>query len=146
MEIRPLSLDDYDAARRLWDAVDHIGPLPRFEVEQKLRRDPELFLAAVDEGTLVGTVMGSYDGRRGWIARLAVAPERRGEGIARALVAEVEERMRDLGVHRVNLLVLPDNEDGAAFWERAGFPLSDLVELRSKVLSERPGDDETGSC
>lgn len=147
MEIRPLTMADYDAARAVWDAVDHLGPVPRVEVEEKLRRDPELFLVAEDAGRIVGTVMGSYDGRRGWLARLAVVPDRQGEGIARQLVDAVESRMRELGVRRVNLLVFPDNTPGNAFWEAAGFTAADTVVLRSKALvPDVDAADPSGSC
>lgn len=147
MEIRPLTIDDYGAARRLWDAVEHLGPVPRHEVEQKLARDPELFLVAEDEGEVVGVVMGSSDGRRGWIARLAVDPYRQGEGIGRQLVEEVERRLLASGVRRVNLLVFSENVDGAGFWERTGYDPAPPVVLRSKQLAPDPdADDPSGAC
>lgn len=136
VEIRSLTLDDYDAARRLWDVVDHLGPVPRHEVELKLRRDPELFLVAEDGDELVGTVMGAFDGRRGWIFRLAVDPARQRQGIATTLIAELERRMRGLGVTRVNLLVMADNTGGQAFWESSGYRAHDAVVLHSKALTE----------
>jgi ribosomal protein S18 acetylase RimI-like enzyme len=146
MQIRPLKLSDEDAARRLWVAVDHVGPVPRHEIEAKLRRDPELFLVAVDGDELVGAVMGSYDGRRGWIARLAVAPDRQGEGIAAALVSRVEQQMCQLGVRRVNLLVIAENSAGRAFWEARGYAPAEPVVLQSKLLAPEPTDELSGSC
>lgn len=79
MRIRSVELTDYEDAYVLWSAVQHLGPLSREEVEQKLQRDPQLFLVAEldaqDVRKLVGVVMGSSDGRRGWIYRLAVDPQ-----------------------------------------------------------------------
>ncbi len=72
---------------------------------RKLERDPELFLLALSEREIVGTVMGSYDGRRGWMGRLAVAPSQRGLGLARLLVDELERRLRAIGSDKVNLLM-----------------------------------------
>lgn len=147
MDIRPFTLDDYDGARRVWDAVPHIGRVPRHEVEQKLARDPHLFLVAVDAGEVVGAVMGSSDGRRGWIMRLAVHPSRQGRGIARTLVTEVEQRLVRDGISRVNLLTYEDNEDGKRFWERAGYEAAPPMVLRSKVLAPDPSpDDPSGAC
>jgi ribosomal protein S18 acetylase RimI-like enzyme len=135
MRIRTFTLDDHDAARRLWDAADHLGPVPPHEVETKLRRDPELFLVADDGGRVVGTVMGAFDGRRGWIYRLAVDPTRQREGIAGSLVRELEVRMGRLGVTRVNLLVMADNAGGRAFWEAVGYGAHEPVVLHSKALT-----------
>ncbi|MDQ3978672.1 MAG: GNAT family N-acetyltransferase, partial [Actinomycetota bacterium] len=42
---------------------------------RKLERDPQLVLVAEDDSfppAMLGVVIGSYDGRRGWIFRLAV--------------------------------------------------------------------------
>lgn len=138
IRIRPFEAADYDEALVLWSSAEHLGPVPRDEVEQKLQRDPELFLAADrvdgDSRALVGVVMGSSDGRRGWIARLVVAAEERGRGIGQALVEELERRFLQSGITRVNLLVLSDNAGGRAFWERLGYPGFEPVVLHSKDL------------
>ncbi|MDQ3898771.1 MAG: GNAT family N-acetyltransferase [Actinomycetota bacterium] len=110
---------------------------PLEEVERKLERDPELFLVAEDGGSLVGVVMGSYDGRRGWIFRLAVAPHRRREGIGRALVEELERRYLAMGVRRLRLLTLSDNQVARAFWEHLGYGGFEDVVLFTKDLGDR---------
>lgn len=147
MRIRAFELADYEAAHQLWAGAEHVGPVSRPEVEQKLGRDPQLFLVAElderdeqDERPLVGVVMGSSDGRRGWIFRLTVDPAHRGEGIGRALVAELEERFLEIGITRVNLLVLSDNEQGRGFWERLGYDGFEVA-LHAKQLAPSPGSD-----
>ena len=40
-----------------------------------------LFLVGTVEDVVVAGVMGGYDGHRGWVNYLAVAPDRRGEGL-----------------------------------------------------------------
>ncbi len=107
------------------------------EVERKLERDPELFLVAEDGDSpprLVGVVMGSYDGRRGWIFRLAVDPARRRQGIGRALVEELERRYQAMGVLAIRLFTVTDNEEARAFWERLGYRGFEEVVLFSKQL------------
>jgi hypothetical protein len=49
-----------------------------------LHEHPELFFVACGDARVLGTVMAGYDGHRGWIYSLAVSPEHRGQGIARA--------------------------------------------------------------
>lgn len=127
IEIREFSWSDYDAVVAVWSATGR-DVVPRAELEAKLTRDPELFLVAESAGAVVAVVMGTYDGRRGWIFRLAVHPSHRRAGIARRLVAELESRLRKLGCPRVNLMVLPDNVDGLRFWQALGYlPVPDVL-------------------
>ena len=102
VHLRTFSLDqDWQAVRALWARC---GPGVQFsrsdepaEIRKKLLRDPDLFLVAEKDGAIIGAVMGGYDGRRGLVYHLAVAPDVRRLGIGRALMAEVEARLRDKG-------------------------------------------------
>ncbi|BCY11839.1 hypothetical protein L3i22_069270 [Actinoplanes sp. L3-i22] len=94
----------------------------------KLTRDPELFLVFESGNDVVGAILGTWDGRRGWIFRLAVDPGRRRQGIATRLVRELETRFAALGCPRINLLVLPHNEAGLRFWQELGYlPAPDVL-------------------
>ena len=126
-DIRQFQWSDYDAAVAVWTAAGR-DVVARAELEAKLTRDPKLFLVAETRGDLVAVVMGTYDGRRGWILRLAVHPAHRRQGIARRLVDELENRFRRLGCPRVNLLVMPDNTAGLRFWRALGYlPMPDVL-------------------
>jgi ribosomal protein S18 acetylase RimI-like enzyme len=125
--IRQFQWDDYDAVVAVWAAAGR-DVVPRAELEAKLTRDPELFLVAETGEGIAAVVMGTFDGRRGWILRLAVHPAHRRLGIARRLVAELEDRFRLLACPRVNLLVMPDNAAGLRFWEALGYlPMPDVL-------------------
>ncbi|MFI7594302.1 GNAT family N-acetyltransferase [Micromonospora sp. NPDC049359] len=102
--------------------------LPRAELTAKLARDPELFLVAEVDRAVAGVVLGTYDGRRGMILRLAVDPACRRRGIATTLVVELEERFAALGCPRVNLLVLPQDTAALRFWQALGYlPQPDVL-------------------
>lgn len=91
-------------------------------------RDQGLTLVAEDEaGVLAGSVMGSFDGRRGWINRLAVSPEHRGQGIATGLLAEVECRLAAKGCPKVNLLVEPHNAEVVSLYVKLGYRSDELI-------------------
>lgn len=127
MLIRSFAWADYEAVTALWQSTGR-EVVARAELTAKLARDPELFLVAEDAGAVVGVVMGTYDGRRGWILRLAVDPARRRAGIASALVTEVETRLAALGCPRINLLVMPDNAAALRFWQARGYlPAPDVL-------------------
>lgn len=125
--IRQFEWRDYDAVAAVWAAAGR-DVVPRAELAAKLTRDPELFLVAETPAGLAGVVLGTYDGRRGWILRLAVHPGHRRQGTATRLVAELEQRFVLLGCPRVNLLVMPDNAAGLRFWQSLGYlPQPDVL-------------------
>ena len=142
-------MEDHPEAAALWRAAEGMSVPSLEEIERKLQRDPELFLVAVDGAspeTVVGGVMGTYDGRRGWIFRLAVDPLRRRQGIGRALVQELEARYRAMGVEAIRLLSMADNGGARAFWERLGYGGFDGVVLFSKDLGAGSSGSAEDEC
>jgi GNAT superfamily N-acetyltransferase len=98
-------------------------------------------LVLVDEeaGELTGTVFGTYDGTRGWVHRLATRPDRRGRGIASALLAELERRLRAAGCPKVNLLIEPENAAVTSFYTRCGYRQDDLLFMEKWIIPNGPG-------
>jgi ribosomal protein S18 acetylase RimI-like enzyme len=123
--IRPFVMEDYAAVLRLWQTAGAgltIRPSDRpEEVARKCTRDGDLFLVAEQDGQVIGIIMGAWDGRRGWLHHLAVDAAHRGRGIASSLVATVEERLRDRGCLKVNLLVSRANLEARALYRRLGY-------------------------
>ncbi len=131
--------EDYPAVRALWEGAGPGINLRRSdepqELEKKLARDPDLFLVAEAEGLIVGSVVGGFDGRRGMIYHLAVAPGYRRRGLGQALMDEVEQRLRQKGCIRCYLMVTKDNPDAVPFYEKRGWQRMDFVETFGKDLS-----------
>ena len=118
--IRDFSPADLPAVQAVWAACGR-EPLPADELAAIRANAPELLLVAEVEDGIVGVVVGTTDARRGWVHRLAVLPTHRRRGLAAALVAELEGRFAERGLPRVNLLVMPENEEGLRFWARLGY-------------------------
>ncbi len=122
---------DYPAVYQLWSQAGPGIHLRRSdepeEIQKKLERDPDLFIVAESQGEIVGTVMGGFDGRRGMVYHLAVAEPHRRQGIANALMTELENRFRALGCIRYYLLVTDDNREAIEFYERRGCELMTIL-------------------
>ena len=143
--IQEFSMDDYAVVHVLWQRGDlWMRPSDGPEATLlKLTRDPGLFLVARSaDGRVVGTVMGGWDGRRAYVYHLAVAPERRREGIAGALMDELERRFCALGAVKAKLQILVENETSKAFFAHRGYLLETDCEPWGRELVEggaRPG-------
>ncbi len=116
---------DYEDALRLWEAMESGVTVGRSdtlqEIERKLQRDPDLFLVAELNDQIIGTVIGGYDGRRGLIYHLAVRSDLRKNGVATALLNEVEKRLQAKGCLKSYLLIFEDNSTAAEFYEHRGW-------------------------
>lgn len=138
MRIREFEMPrDYAVVKALWQSS---GPGVKLspsdepaEIERKLKRDPDLFLVMEEGKQVLGTIIGGYDGRRGLVYHLAVTPERRGEGIGKALMAEIEQRLRGKGCFKYYLMVRKKSPEALEFYRSLGCDILDL-DVLGKVL------------
>jgi ribosomal protein S18 acetylase RimI-like enzyme len=136
MKIREFNLDDYRVVRDLWQAAGLIfRPGDELEdIKLKLQRDPDLFLVAEEDDEIVGSVIGGWDGRRGWIYHLAVKPKHQRKGIGVRLVREVEKRLGVKGAKKVNAQVYKWNEKSSEFFKAIGYEAQpDLVMIGKQL-------------
>lgn len=88
------------------------------------QRNPGTFLVALRGAAAVGSAMGGWDGRRGWIYHVATAEGERRTGLATRLVRQIEQQLAARGARKVNVVVQDGNEDGVAFWESLGYDMA----------------------
>jgi ribosomal protein S18 acetylase RimI-like enzyme len=130
-------MKDYDEVVSVWKQSGLRKTLGdnRDEIRMKIRRDPELFLVAEDsDGKIIGTLLGGWDGRRGWIHHLGVIPSQQRSGVATKLVKEVERRMKRKGVVKVNALVYESNNRSLKFFEKMGYEMDRALLKHGKEL------------
>ena len=96
-------------------------------VEGLLEHAPDALIVAVEGNAIIGTVIVGWDGWRGGLYRPAVSPTHRRRGVATALVAEAERRLREQGAVRLHLIVASDQEPARKFWNAAGYDLTDQL-------------------
>jgi ribosomal protein S18 acetylase RimI-like enzyme len=125
MTIRQFQIDDYDAVIALWQRAGLLfkpkGRDSRAKIAAEMKHGVNIFLVAEADGTIVGSVFGTHEGRKGWINRLAVTPEIRRQGVARKLVTAVEERLASLGIDIVACLIEDWNTTSIKTFERLGY-------------------------
>jgi ribosomal protein S18 acetylase RimI-like enzyme len=123
--IRTFRADDYEPVMALWKAsglpYKPNGRDSREKIVKEIAQGTATFLTAVKGETIIGTVLATHDGRKGWINRLAVATEFRGLGIAQRLLEEAEKALSDGGIEIIACLIEDYNEVSMSFFQKSGY-------------------------
>lgn len=110
---------------RLWEEVDlHYSPRGRDSkesIKEQMTADRDFFLGAFEDQQLVGVVIVSSDGRKGWINRLAVHLDYRRQGIATTLIAEAENILRRRDIHIFAALIVESNIVSKKLFKELGY-------------------------
>jgi ribosomal protein S18 acetylase RimI-like enzyme len=134
--IRTFRESDTQNVIELWREV-LTGDAPHHDpvtvIRQKLAVDRDLLVVADVGGTIVGTVMGGYDGHRGWIYAVAVRSDHRRRRIGRTLVREIEQRLEERGCLKVNLQVVTSNTEAVEFYQTLGYGVEERVSMGKRL-------------
>lgn len=138
MQIRSFRPSDEGAVIALWQACGLTRPWndPGRDIARKLTVQPELFLVGEIDGAIVASAMAGYDGHRGWVNYLGVAPAWRGRGFARALMGRVEAELLALGCPKLNLQVRADNVAALGFYTALGYDQDAAVSLGKRLIPD----------
>lgn len=141
MEIRCLTIDDYDKMTRLWTRANlSFKPKVRDSREaiaNQIAAHPGFFIGAFENDQLVGISILSSDIRKGWINRLAVDPDHRRCGVAKALIKRSEEILRKQGLKMFCALIDDDNTASKSL-----FRACDYVEHRDIIYFSKRESEE----
>ena len=138
---RKMRIKDYKPLITLWTE----GSLPyrpqgrdsKQHIQQQLRQRTSLYYVAEYEGKIIGAILGTHDGRKGWINRLVVAPAYRKKGIAKRLVEEIEQRLTATGIDIIACLVEDWNKVSENVFERLGYTRHPDIQYYSKRKNTR---------
>ena len=135
MEIREFRQTDQEEVISLWKDCGLLVPSndPLKDIQRKLKIAAELFLVGELSGGVVATVMGGYDGHRGWINYLAVTPEHQRAGYGRLIMESVESRIKAKGCPKINLQVRESNTDIIKFYQAIGYGQDKVVSLGKRL-------------
>ena len=135
LSIRAFEEEDQEAVVELWQRCGLAVPWndPRRDIARKLLVQREGFLVAEENGAIVGSVMAGYDGHRGWLSYLAVAPEFQRRGVGRALVEQAQQVLEGMGCPKITLQVRASNTEVVAFYERLGFVCEEVLSMGKRL-------------
>jgi ribosomal protein S18 acetylase RimI-like enzyme len=109
---------------------------PIKDIQRKMLVDPDMFLIGELSEDIVATVMGGYEGHRGWINYLAVSPEHQRKGYARAMMQQVEVLIQQKGSPKINLQVRSNNIDVIQFYQAIGYDIENAVGLGKRLIPD----------
>ena len=137
--INPFKEGDEEALVSLWNMCKLTVPWnnPYKDIARKLKVQAELFLVGYMEDKLIASVMAGYDGHRGWINYNALHPNFQARGYGKQLMANVQNRLRELGCPKINLQIREGNDKVFSYYQKLGF-----VEEKRINMGKRLEDDQ----
>lgn len=142
MKVRVFQTDDTEAVVELWEKCGLLRAWndPRLDILRKQSVGAELFLVGSVNDVIVASVMGGYDGHRGWMNYLAVDPQHRKGGFARLIVTALERRLVAVGCPKVNLQVRTDNTSVLEFYRQIGYSVDEVTSLGKRLIPDTTND------
>ena len=137
--IRPFQTEDEASVVSLWQLCELTVPWnnPYKDIARKLKVQPELFLVGMLDSLLIATVMGGYDGHRGWINYLVVHPDFRGQGYGKQVMGNIESELRKRGCPKINLQIRSGNTRVMAFCQKLGFTDDQALSMGKRLEEDR---------
>jgi ribosomal protein S18 acetylase RimI-like enzyme len=147
MLVRSYVAGDEAAVIDLWRRCGLIRPQnnPRADIRRKMEVAPESFLVGEIDTKIVATAMAGYEGHRGWVNYLAVAPHLQRQGCGREIMEHAERFLRERGCPKINLQVRATNKEAIEFYKRIGFAIDDVVSMGKRLITDDPFDGERGN-
>lgn len=101
---------------------------PSLMLDCKLKVDRLLFVVE-KYGEVIGSCIAGYDGHRGWLYTVAIAPELRRKGIGTKLVKHTISELNKLGCVKINLQIGVDNKQLTEFYQSLGFAIEQRTSM-----------------
>lgn len=138
MQIRTYTSSDLNKVIDLWQTCNLVVPQndPLKDIDRKMNVAPDLFLVGDLNGQIVASVMGGYEGHRGWINYLAVSPDHQRKGYGRQIMTAVEKRINEKGCPKINLQVRQTNKSIIAFYQAIGYQVDPVTSLGKRLVKD----------
>jgi len=136
-----MTIADYDGVIKLWTeaGLPHKpqGRDSKEHIRKELDGQTSVFMVAEDCGKIVACALGTHDGRKGWINRLAVHPSFRRSGLAKQLITEVEKTFIEKGIEVFACLIEENNKTSMELFEGVGYiKMQNIIYFAKKIDPE----------
>jgi ribosomal protein S18 acetylase RimI-like enzyme len=125
MIFKEITVNDYDRMVKLWQesGLPHkpAGRDSREEIGSQLNDSHCLILGLFYQKKLIGTIIANWEGRKGWINRLAIAPDFRRMGLGCEMISRAEDWLRKKGARIIACLVEEWNSSSLELFKKAGY-------------------------
>lgn len=139
IDLRQLGIEDYENMIESWNKAGLSIKVKGRESKESIRKELKFggasFIGAFDKtrgGKVIGLVIANYDGRRGWINRIAVLPEYRREGVASTLINKAEEFLKKKGAKVIAALIDKSNNPSRKLFEKHGYNINEEIAYYAK--------------
>lgn len=138
MQVRSFEDSDAESVVDLWQRCALVVPWndPVKDIQRKTEVGRELFLVGEAQGQIMASIMGGYEGHRGWINYLAVHPEHQRKGYGRQLVKTLEAQLLAKGCPKINLQIRQGNQAVQAFYESLGFSDDKAMSMGKRLIPD----------
>ncbi len=135
MQIAAAKESDADDVIALWEACGLTRPWndPAADFRLALANQTSAILLAHIEGALVASVMTGFDGHRGWVYYLAVAPDSRKHGLGTKMMAAAERWLRERNAPKIQLMVRDGNEAAIGFYKALDYDVQPVVTIGRRL-------------
>jgi ribosomal protein S18 acetylase RimI-like enzyme len=119
VQLRTITPSDYSNLVEFWKENYFVSEMDNLiHFSQFLEKNPDLSVLIEESNEIIGTALGSYDGRRGYLQKVVTDKNFRKKGIGKQLVDEVVKRLKKVGALYVPISV---EEKNISFYEKCGF-------------------------
>ena len=131
MTFREITMADYDKLVPFWKEnyfVNEHDSKDRFKLY--LEKNPGLSIVVQENQKIIGTMLGAFDGRRGYLQKLVVHKSFRRKGIGKKLVEMTTKKLQTLGCLYITLNVEKELVD---FYKSCGFKVTNQVPMNIDI-------------
>ena len=138
MQIENFKIEKYEEVLNLWKetSITITSSESEKEVERMVERNPNLCLVGKLDNKIIAVVFGGFDGRRGYVHHLAVAPAYQHKGYGKKLMDELMLKFKQMKVHKIHLFIEKYNRSVINFYKKLGWEIRDDLVMMSFIPDE----------
>ncbi len=139
LKFREINDEDVDTIVALWKRCGLTRPWndPVQDIAFARSSNNATVLTGWQDGQMVASVMVGHDGHRGAVYYLAVIPEKRSQGLGRAIMSAAEDWLLEKGIWKLNVIVRGENKTIADFYCALGYEVEDRILLARWINADK---------